>query len=199
MGDRSLVSMGNGTNAMGLLGGNAGQPCPFDTDAAAMAFVKRYRTAIDWAINSAAVPQCDRADIRQEVAMRVLLRFRKHGELAAGGHASYAITIARHAAMDYFKSTKRTSSRPAAEPPELEARLADGALGPEELLMRKDGHERLHLAIASLTPLKRYVVRRVMEGASMVEVATELERHHGTVKVLHHRAVADLKARLVTQ
>ncbi|MBK6894703.1 MAG: hypothetical protein IPH00_16630 [Flavobacteriales bacterium] len=75
--------------------------------------------------------------------------------------------------------------------------VTDDQLLPDELLQRKDGHERLHLAIASLTPLKRYVVRRVLEGASLVEVAKEMERQHGTVKVLHHRAVQDLRRRLV--
>ncbi|HQY04134.1 MAG TPA: sigma-70 family RNA polymerase sigma factor [Flavobacteriales bacterium] len=187
--------IGHGFGNTGLLGGDTGRPCPLDADAAAVAFVKQYQDAIDWAINVTSVPQHERADVRQEVSLRILHRFRKHGPLYEGGHRSYAITVARHAALDSFRARK--VNRPSAELPTMEQWLTDDQLLPDELLQRKDGHERLHLAIASLTPLKRYVVRRVLEGASLVEVAKEMERQHGTVKVLHHRAVQDLRRRLV--
>jgi RNA polymerase sigma factor (sigma-70 family) len=159
-----------------------------------MPFVQRHRSAIEWAINAACVPQHERDDVRQDVHLRILQRFRKHGGLYDGGHRSYAITVARNAAASHFRARK--VNRPSAEEPTMDRWLADEQLLPDELLVRKDGHERLHLAIDSLTPLKRYVVRRVLEGASLVEVAQEMERHHGTVKVLHHRAVQDLRKAL---
>lgn len=188
--------MGHGhANAAGLSGGNTGRPCPLGADEATVAFVKRYRSAIEWAINAACVPEHERADVRQDVSMRILQRFRKHGPLHEGNHGAFAITVARNAAMSHFRARK--VNRPSVEEPTMDRWLTDDQLLPDELLDRKDGHERLHFAIASLTPLKRYVVRRVLEGASLVEVAEELERQHGTVKVLHHRAVQDLRRRLV--
>lgn len=191
--------MGTGENAMGLPGGDAGQPCPFDADAEAIAFVRQYRPAIDWAINSLFVPERDRNDILQEMVIRMLLCFRKRGPLGEGSHLSFAITVAKRVALDHLQGYRRSLRRSTAIPPDLEARLADTSAGPEDLLVRKEGHQRLHLAIASLSPLKRHVVRRVMAGASMVEVAAEMGREHNSVKVIHHRAVQELKARLVSR
>lgn len=194
MGARSLLLMGRMGSEAGSLGKDAGRPCRLpEADAAAVAFCKQYRPAIEWAINAACVPHRHRADVRQDVALRLLKRFRKHGPLEEGSHASFAITVARHACLDHFRRNRQ--ERPATDPA-IYDRVADDARLPDELVERADGHARLHLAIASLTPLRRYVVRQVLAGRSLVEVAAELERSHGSVKVLHHRAVTDLRKAL---
>ncbi len=179
----------------GSPGGDTGRPCQLqDADAAAVAFCKEYRPAIEWAINAACVPEHQRDDVRQEVACRIIMRFRKHGPLGPGSHASFAITVARHACLDFIRRSGR--ERPATDPA-IYDRVADDARLPDELMERADGHARLHLAIASLTPLKRYVVRQVLAGRSLVHLSNELGRSHGSLKVLHHRAVKELRKRLV--
>lgn len=163
-------------------------------DQAAVDFLHQYRHAVDWAINAACVPDHQRDDVRQEVACRIILRFRKHGPLGPGSHASFAITVARHACLDFFRRTGK--EQPVADPA-IYDRVPDHAILPDELLERTDGHMRLHLAIASLTPLKRHIVRQVLAGRSLLDLAEDLERSHGSVKVLHHRAVKELRKRLV--
>lgn len=167
---------------------------PETADAAAMDLVRRYRPAIDWAINGACVPQHDRADVRQEVAIRLLMRIRKLGPLGAGSHLSFVITVARRAATDFFRRGRMVQPGPL--PSALEATLADTAPRPDELLERQDGYHVLCMAIASLPPIKRIVVRRVMAGASLADVAEEMSLSYTNVKVLHHRAVNDLRSRL---
>lgn len=162
-------------------------------DQAAVDFLHAHRDAIAWAINAACVPQRHRDDVRQDVAVRIIQRFRNRGPLAPGGHVSFAITVARHACIDFFRRAGR--ELPAMDPAVYD-RVPDDAPPPYERMDRIQGHERLHTAIASLTPLKRYVVRQVLAGRSLVDLAHELERSHGSLKVLHHRAVTDLKQRL---
>lgn len=190
--------MGHGTTdgKAGLLGGDTGRPCPLDADAAAMAFVKQYRPAFDWAINEARLPIHERGDVRQDVIIRILGRFRKYGVLHSdGSHLSYAISVARSAIVNHIRA--RRQNRPSVEDPTMERWLGDEQPLPDELLERQDAIERLHVAIASLTPIKRHVVRRVLEGATTAEVAKELERKHDAVNLLHRRAIQDLKKRLV--
>ncbi|MBS1940969.1 MAG: sigma-70 family RNA polymerase sigma factor [Bacteroidetes bacterium] len=183
----------------GPLGDDAGRPCHIGerwaatVDGQAVAFLHAHRDAIGWAINAACVPQRHRDDVRQDVAVRIIRRFRNRGPLAPGGHASFAITVARNACIDFFRRTGR--ERPAADPA-IYDRVPDDAPLPYERMDRLQGHERLHEAIASLTPLKRYVVRQVLAGRSLVDLAHELERSHGSLKTLHHRAVLDLRKRL---
>lgn len=162
-------------------------------DQAAVDFLHAHRDAIAWAINAACVPQRHRDDVRQDVAVRIIQRFRNKGPLAPGGHASFAIIATRHACIDFFRRTGR--ERPATDPAVYDRVPGNDRL-PDELLERAEGHTRLHLAIASLTPLKRHVVRQVLAGRSLVDIASELERSHGSVKVLHRRAVVDLKKAL---
>lgn len=162
-------------------------------DQAAVDFLHAHRDAIAWAINAACVPQRHRDDVRQDVAVRIIQRFRNKGPLAPGGHASFAITVTRHACIDFFRRTGREC--PAADPAVYD-RLPDDAPPPYLRMDRLQANERLRLAIASLTPLKRHVVRQVLAGRSLVDIANELERSHGSVKVLHHRAVVDLKKAL---
>ena len=179
----------------GSLGGDTGRPCRLqDADAAAVTFCKQYRNAIEWAINAACVPAHHRDDVRQDVAVRLLKRFRTYGPLGDGSHASFAITVARHACLDFIR---RNGKERTATDPAIYDRLPDDARRPDEQMERADGHARLHLAIASLTPLKRYVVRQVLAGRSLVHLSNELGRSHGSLKVLHHRAVKELRKRLV--
>ncbi len=175
-------------------GNGAGRPRPHwcDTvDGQAVAFFAEHRSIINWAINDACVKAHHRADVRQDVAVRIIQRWRKKGPLEPGNHAAFAIRVARNACIDHFRRLPPPASQADAMP------LADTAPDPEQQLIRLQGHERLHLAIASLTPLKRYLVRQVMAGRGLKELAEELERDHGSVKVLHHRAVKDLRKILI--
>lgn len=159
-------------------------------DAAAIAFLSAHRRTIAYAINAMCVPHRYRDDIRQDVACRVITRFRNKGELVPEGNSGFAGRLARSAVVDHFR--KHMKERPTIAAETLD-RIMDRSQRPDEIMERKSTGEVLHRAIACLTPVKRHIVRRVMEGYSMVEVAEELGRTHGSVKVLHHRAMNELK------
>lgn len=152
-----------------------------------MAFFAHHLRAINRVINDTCVAQQYRDDIRQDVAIRLLNRFRRYGPLVGTGHVGFVIKVTRNACIDHFRR----------QPPKTvqvdDMPITGTELNPEQQLIRMQGHERLHLAITDLTPLKRYIVRQVMAGRTLVEVAAELERTHSSVKVLHHRAVQDLR------
>lgn len=170
--------------------GNAGRPRPVwcdTTDGQAVAFFARYQRAINWVINDACVERQYREDIRQDVALRLIKRFRRYGPPEEVGHVGFVIKVTRNACIDHFRR----------QPPKTvqvdDMPITGTELNPEQQLIRMQGHERLRLAITGLTPLKRYIVRQVMAGRTLVQVAAELERTHSAVKVLHHRAVKDLR------
>lgn len=159
-------------------------------DGQAVAFFSQYLNAINWAINDACVGQRHRDDVRQDIAVRIINRFRSKGAPDSVNHMGFAIRVARNACIDHFRRQPPLAGQVEQLP------LADSELNPEQQLIRMQGHERLHAAIACLSPLKRHVVREVMRGKSLIDLAAELERSHSSLKVLHHRAVNELRKML---
>ncbi|HMN07063.1 MAG TPA: sigma-70 family RNA polymerase sigma factor [Flavobacteriales bacterium] len=174
--------------------GHAGRPRPAwctTVDGQAVAFFAHHLRAINRVINDTCVAQQYRDDIRQEVAIRLLNRFRRYGPLVGTGHVGFVIKVTRNACIDHFRRLPPKAAQVDDMP------IRETAPNPEEQLVRMQGHERLHWAIAGLPPVKRYIVRQVMAGRTLVQVAAELERTHSSVKVLHHRAVQDLRKTLI--
>lgn len=159
-------------------------------DAAAITFLDGHRRTIAYAINGMRVPERHRDDVRQEVAYKIIRRFRNLGPLPVEGNSGYALQVTRGACLDLFR--RRGHHLGLIEAEQVE-RMVDGSPLPDAIADGKLRAEVLDRAIACLTPLKRHVVREVMAGRSMVEVADALGRTHGSVKVLHHRAVIELK------
>ncbi|MCW5900473.1 MAG: sigma-70 family RNA polymerase sigma factor [Flavobacteriales bacterium] len=175
--------------------GTAGLPCP-TADAAAVAFVRSYRPAIDWAIRTAAIPRADRNDLVQDITIKVLERFRRHGLVNTNGsNLSYAIAVARSCAFTWLKMRKRTATAHLAA--EADARLRDVDQVVDDQVIRQDGHARLRYAIASLTPFQRYLMERVMDGATPTGIARENGWSEQATRKAHRRAVKELRKRLV--
>lgn len=187
------MAAAQGQHAQGVDGGN-GQHSS-DMDRQALAFVQRYRPAIDWAMHQWHVPLADRPDLLQDITIRVLQRFRRLGPLGQGSHLGYAVATARSVINNYHRS--RTASASAAYDAQAAELVRCTQLLPDEQAMRNDGHARLRYAVASLSPLRRYLVQQVMAGKSLVELAEELGYGHSALKVAHHRAVKELRKRLV--
>lgn len=158
-------------------------------DQAAINFLHDYQRTIRSVINLSGMPEHQRDDMRQEVAYQVILRFRKFGPLEGSKHSSYAMKVTRHVCIDHFRKHRKNSTI-------MEDAIQDKALGPDELLDRIMRHEHLNVAIGTLSPLRRQVVCEVMAGKSLVDLAEELGRTHTNMKVIHHRALNDLKQRL---
>lgn len=178
--DQGLDHRGSPTAARA--GSNAG---PHAIDAQAMAWLKRFKRAVYYGFNLVCLPEQLRADAWQETCMRMVQRFRRHGEPYGTGLAM-AVQVGRNVAID----TLRSQGRRHAELPES---LAAEAPDIHEALDRVQAHERLHAAIEMLTPLQRAVMRRVVRGASLADVATEYEMTPGAAKAIAHRARASLR------
>lgn len=185
-----LVPMGL-EGGKGSPDGGSGRPRPIDEQATA--FMDHHRGIIRWVIGTSGIPYDEREDMEQEVAIRILRRFRSLGPLEPGGQKSYAGLVARNVCYDHLR---RRMQRPHTTPVE-KVHLPDGGRDPEEELVRLQGHERLHMAIATLTPLQRHVVREVMAGRTMRAIADAIELSNGAVRLLHHRAIKQLRRRLV--
>lgn len=172
--------------------GSAGCPHPL-VDAASVAFMYRYHGAIRHVIHACAIPQHDRADVHQDVRVRILRAFRKHGAIDDRGHLSYVYQVTRRVCLSYWR-TARAKRSVASE--HIDATPSD-AMPADEWLHRQDAHQRLHLAVATLPPLSREVMRRVLLGQTHAEIATYYGLGTATVKQAAHRARLLLRKRLV--
>lgn len=178
--------------------GNAGCPCPparpADVDEAALQYLQRFAGAINWCINSHGIPHCDRADVWQDVRIKVLKRFRKWGPLSCGdGTSTYIYAIARSVCLNYIRAKRRYS----VAAPGAAERLPATGIAPDEWLHRQQAHERLHLAVATLPPMSRAVMRQVLLGRSLKEIAERFGLTEANAKVIAHRARLLLRKRLV--
>ncbi len=174
------------------LPGDAGQPCP-SLDAAAVAFADQYAPAIKWALNQACIPAHERADVRQEVLLRLVQKFRRHGPPGEGSHLSYVITIARNAALNHMRQRSAHLGR---DLPEGVPEARSVELPPDEELIRTEGHERLRMAVAALTPLQRAVMEEALKGRSLHETADHYDWPYEQVRAVWHRARVRLRTML---
>lgn len=150
-----------------------------------MAWLKRFRRAIYYGFNLVCLPEHLRADAWQETSMRMVQRFRRRGEPYGTGLAM-AVQVGKNVAIDMIRSQGR---RHAELPEGLPAETTDI----HEELDRVQAHERLHAAIEMLTPLQRAVMRRVVRGVALSDVAAEYELNPGAAKAIAHRARARLR------
>jgi RNA polymerase sigma factor (sigma-70 family) len=194
-----LLSMNHGVFGSDGAREDAGQPASFPSDAQALEFIRRYRGAIKWSINSWSIPAHERADIYQDICLRLLMRFRRNGPLtdegAGGKHLGYVLRLSRNLCLDFKrKSAVRTM---AAHSESADVRVQDNEALPDAALFRKQAHERLHLAVEELPPMSKAIMREVLAGKSNQEIADHYEISLGNVKLLRHRARKLLRERLV--
>lgn len=189
------MKSGSGTTLRGAPG-EAGRSCP---DQAALDFLTRYDGAIKWCINAHSIPAHQRADVRQEVSLRIIQRFRKHGPLQpepdGGQHLGYAVMVTRNCCIRAIRQRQAKPSATISESADL--RVASDERQPDAQLERRQAHERLHMAVASLPPLARAVMQQMLLGLSIKEVADHFEISPGNAKVIVHRARQLLRKRLV--
>lgn len=171
--------------------GDAGRSCPL-VDEAATVYVKHFARAINWCINGHAIPEHDRDSVFQEVRVRILLSFRRYGPVPVGTTSTYAVVCARRACADYRRSERKHRT------PERDVDVLPTSTAPaDEWLDRQDAHKRLHLAVATLPPMSREVMRLVLRGQSMSEVAAHYGITVQAAKSAAHRARVMLRKRLV--
>lgn len=182
------------SNTMRGTPGTTGRACP---DQAALDFLTRYDGAIKWCINRHSIPEHQRSDVRQEVSLRIIHRFRRYGPLQPedGHHLGYAVMVTRNCCI---RAIRQRQAKPGATIVEgADLRVPSDERGPDAQLERRQAHERLHMAVAALPPLARAVMRQMLLGWSIKEVAEHFEIPPGNAKVIVCRARQLLRKRLV--
>jgi RNA polymerase sigma-70 factor, ECF subfamily len=122
-------------------------------------------------------------------ALAAIDRFRDDG----ASFRSWLFRIAHNTTANALRSRRRRPTAPLETVPEP----PDPAADPAGLVARAEDRRRLRAAIATL-PLERrqVVLLRFVDGLSAREIGLILDRSEGAVRVLLHRALRDLAARL---
>lgn len=159
-------------------------------DARAVAFIKRFRGPIHYAINLEGVPQHQRDDLFQEASLRILQLYRA-GRIVedAPGCLSLVITAVRNLCRNHWHRDQKHRGHVEM----LEQTAAHDGLDQMEQLHRLQAHERLRACVEMLPILQRNVMRYTLKGLSNREIAEDLSIEPGHVKLLAHRARIKLR------
>ena len=134
----------------------------------------------------------DALDVTRDVLLKALTsvsRFR-----GASRFSSWLCRIAINKSIDFMRRRKNIRIEPLDEPlktdsGELTREFADESLSPHEQVENAELGERIHSAIAELSPkLRTVVILREVEGMSIEEIAETLRVSSGTVKSRIFRA-----------
>lgn len=138
----------------------------------------------------------DAEDITEEVffrAWRSLPRYRERGV----PFQFYLLRIARNALIDHYRRAKLPDRSGVRSVDEMENELADPVVGGQGL---SDAHQDVVSHLGSLTEAHRTVlVLRYFNQLSPEEIAVVMGRSAGAIRVLQHRALSALRARLLSQ
>jgi RNA polymerase sigma-70 factor (ECF subfamily) len=149
--------------------------------------LRRYQGHVDKLLYHLAPDWSDRADLAQEVWIRVYRNIRRLNEPAK--FKGWLSRIATNLFYDELRRRKRTKSTLSLDAP---LNLEDGSIdwdvptddpGPVDAIMTSEFYDQLHRAIAELPPAFRTtIVLREIQGLSYEEIAEITEVSLGTVK-----------------
>jgi RNA polymerase sigma-70 factor (ECF subfamily) len=173
-------------------------------DKAAFAeLLRRYQTQVDRVLYHLAPDWSDRADLAQEVWIRVYRNINRLQEPAK--FRGWLSRITTNLFYDELRKRKRVVSPLSLDAPrsledgEMDWQIAGDTPGPEEELTTREFYEQLRDAIADLPEVFRTtIVLREIEGMAYEEIAEITGVSLGTVKSRIARARSRLQAQLQT-
>ncbi|KAM3094668.1 sigma-70 family RNA polymerase sigma factor [Phormidesmis sp. 146-35] len=173
-------------------------------DKAAFAeLMRRYQSHVDKVLYHLAPDWQDRADLAQEVWIRVYRNIKRLNEPVK--FRGWLSRIATNLFYDELRKRKRNSSPLSLDAPlsledgELDWELASETPGPEEDLTTREFYDQLNEAIADLPEVFRTtIVLREIEGMAYEEIAELTGVSLGTVKSRIARARHRLQTQLQT-
>jgi RNA polymerase sigma-70 factor (ECF subfamily) len=134
-------------------------------------------------------------DIASETWLSIIRDLRSfHGDEKA--FRAWVLTIGRHRMVDATRADARRPAVPMAEPPTP----ADAPVAPDtaELVVEQADTRRALAMIATLPPDQaEAILLRVVAGLDVAQVADVMGRSPGAVRVLTHRGLKTLAARVV--
>ncbi len=165
--------------------------------------MRRYQSQVDRVLYHLAPDWADRADLAQEVWIRV---FRNIGRLQdPSKFRGWLSRIATNLFYDELRKRKRVVSPLSLDAPrtlddgEMDWEIAGDTPGPEEELTTREFYEQLRSAIADLPEVFRTtIILREIEGLAYEEIAEITGVSLGTVKSRIARARSRLQTQLQT-
>ncbi|MGH3436603.1 MAG: sigma-70 family RNA polymerase sigma factor [Sciscionella sp.] len=133
-------------------------------------------------------------DVTSETFLRALRRISSISYRGSDVGAWF-ITIARNLVLDHVKSSRYRLEVATAEPADPSALPPHGATpaGPEARMLADATSEELLRCIQKLGADQREcIILRFLQGLSVAETATAMNRNEGAIKALQHRAVRRL-------
>jgi RNA polymerase sigma-70 factor (ECF subfamily) len=163
--------------------------------------VRRYQPHLDKILYHLAPDWTDRADLAQEVWIRVYRNIRRLQE--PGKFRSWVTRIATNLFYDELRKRKRVQSPLSLDAPrqaddgEMDWEIADADPGPAQEIMTREFYDQLREAIADLPEAFRTtIVLREIEGMAYEEIADITGVSLGTVKSRIARARQRLQSQL---
>jgi RNA polymerase sigma-70 factor (ECF subfamily) len=190
----------------GTARGSAEPVVPFDADRPAVeaarrdprAFEPLYRKYVAQVYSFAVYETRDRSvaeDVTEQVFLRALAalpRFRERGEGADSTFRAWLFTIARNT----LANVRRTERRHPVAPLDA-ANLVAGGRDPADVAAERAELDRAWEAIASLPDDRRQaIVLRLVNELSAREIGDIMGRSEGAVRVLIHRGLSTVRARM---
>ncbi|MGB3650619.1 MAG: sigma-70 family RNA polymerase sigma factor [Rivularia sp. (in: cyanobacteria)] len=165
--------------------------------------MRRYQSQVDRVLYHLAPDWSDRADLAQEVWIRVFRNISRLQDPCK--FRGWLSRIATNLFYDELRKRKRVVSPLSLDAPrtlddgEMDWEIAGDTPGPEEELTTREFYEQLRLAIADLPEVFRTtIVLREIEGLAYEEIAEITGVSLGTVKSRIARARSRLQAQLQT-
>lgn len=165
--------------------------------------MRRYQSQVDRVLYHLAPDWADRADLAQEVWIRVFRNISRLQDPCK--FRGWLSRIATNLFYDELRKRKRVVSPLSLDAPrtlddgEMDWEIAGDTPGPEEELTTREFYEQLRLAIADLPEVFRTtIVLREIEGLAYEEIAEITGVSLGTVKSRIARARSRLQAQLQT-
>jgi RNA polymerase sigma-70 factor (ECF subfamily) len=132
----------------------------------------------------------DAEDVAQEVFCRVLTRLGTRDPAEAAVQHAYLARAARNLLYDQWRGRDRHR---AADTVYAEDR-SGAPPGPEDEVLRRLDGEEVQVALGSLSPIQRQVLRlRIFEQLSAEETAAIVDRSPEAVRQIQHRALRALR------
>ncbi len=163
--------------------------------------MKRYRSHVDRLLYHLAPDWQDRADLSQEVWIRVYRNIKNLNEPEK--FRGWLSRIATNLFYDELRKRKRNSSPLSLDAPilldgsELDWEIAADGPSPEDNLATREFYEQLRVAIADLPDaFRQTIILREIDGRSYEEIAEATQVSIGTVKSRIARARLRLQEQL---
>ncbi len=163
--------------------------------------VRRYQPHLDKVLYHLAPDWGDRADLAQEVWIRVYRNLRRLQE--PGKFRSWMTRIATNLFYDELRKRKRVQNPLSLDAPrqaddgEMDWDIADSDPGPDQDIVTREFYEKLREAIADLPEsFRTTIVLREIEGMAYEEIAEITGVSLGTVKSRIARARQRLQSQL---